>query len=86
MNGLDEKFLQSGLAFNSGDDQESRNADSPQAFDRSTNKRADIANALKMDRVFPININYANGIERASQMEKTKTSILSTKNVSDAPF
>ena len=86
MNGLDEKFLQSGLAFNSGDDQESRNADSPQAFDRSTTKRADIANALKMDRVFPININYANGIERASQMEKTKTSILSTKNVSDAPF
>ena len=59
------------MAFNSGSEQESRNADSPQAFDRSTSKRADIANAMKMDRVFPININYANGLERASQMDKT---------------
>ena len=76
------------MAFNNNSENESKINDSPVANERTISKRADLANAMKMDRVFPININYANGLEkeRASHMEKTNTSFLSTQNIKNAPF
>lgn len=87
MQGYDESFLKTGLQFNHADEG-ARMDDSPVANDKNKSmfKRADIANAMKMDRIFPININYANGIavEKGSIMGKTNSSALTNSNL--APF